>query len=658
MAQVTEQDARKVAEAARETEWSKPSFGKELFLGHFRLDLISPHPRPSEEDRRHGEAFLGILERFLSERVDPLQIERDGCIPEDVIEGLKEIGALGMKIPPEYDGLGLTTVYYNRALALAGSWHSSLGTLLSAHQSIGVPEPVKSFGTEEQKRKYLPLVARKEVSAFLLTEPDAGSDPARMTAPAIPIEGGAAYELSGRKLWSTNGTIADRLVVMAVVPKPTTEEDRATGRRGGITCFIVDAHAPGVSVEHRNEFMGLHGIENGLTRFDKVRVPVEDRLGKEGQGLKIALSTLNIGRLALPAICAGSAKYSLRIARQWSKERVQWGRPIGQHDAVAQKIAFIAGTAFGLEAVLELSSHMADEGRKDIRIEAAIAKLYSSELAWLVADEMVQIRGGRGYETAQSLFNRGERPVPAEQLLRDLRINRIFEGSTEVMKLIIAREAVDQHLAIAGDLIEPDVPLAAKAKTAAKAASFYARWLPKLAVGPGSAPRSFAEFGPLATHLRFVERSSRKLARSTFYGMSRWQGQLEKKQAFLGRIVDIGAELFAMSAAVVRAQMLSEDGERTATELADLFCQQARLRVDGYFDALWRNNDNHNYRAAQQVLEGRFTWIEAGVMDPSGDGPFLASLRGREKDKADLRVKGRATPLDDQAALAGGEAAG
>ncbi len=640
---VSEQDARKVAEAARQTEWSKPSFGKELFLGHFRLDLISPHPRPAVEDRRRGEQFLATLERFLLERVDPLQIERDSKIPDDVIAGLKEIGALGMKIPEEYGGLGLTAVYYNRALELAGSWHSSIGTLLSAHQSIGVPEPVKSFGTDEQKRKYLPLVARHEISAFLLTEPDVGSDPARMGATAVPVEDGdgrLAYELTGRKLWTTNGVIADRLVVMAVVPKPEgmdPEEAKRTGRRGGITCFIVDAHAEGVTVEHRNAFMGLRGIENGVTRFDRVRVPAEDRLGREGDGLKIALSTLNIGRLALPAICAGNAKYALRISRQWAAERVQWGRPVGQHDAVAQKIAFIAGTAFGLESVLELSGHMADEGRKDIRIEAAIAKLWASEMGWQVVDEMVQIRGGRGYETAESLAARGERAVPAEQMLRDMRINRIFEGSTEIMKLLIAREAVDQHLSVAGDIIEPGVPLSAKAKTAVRATGFYATWLPKLAVGKGTTPRAFAEFGVLAPHLRFIERSARKLARSTFYGMSRWQGRLEKKQAFLGRIVDIGAELFAMSASVVRARMLAEDGEEQAIELADLFCRQARRRIDTYFAGLWANTDSRNYTAAQEVLDGRYTWLEAGVLDPSGDGPFLAAQRGEETDQIDLR---------------------
>jgi len=640
MAQVTEQDARKVAEAARQVEWEKPSFGKELFLGHFRLDLISPHPRPADEDRRRGEAFLAELEAFLTARVDPIQIERDAKIPDDVVEGLKELGALGMKIPEEYGGLGLTAVYYNRALELAGSYHASISTLLSAHQSIGVPEPVKSFGTPEQKRKYLPLVARQEISAFLLTEPDVGSDPARMSAQAIPIEDGAAYELTGRKLWTTNGVIADRLVVMAVVPKPSqppADPAEAKARRGGITCFIVDARAPGVSVEHRNAFMGLRGIENGVTRFDRVRVPASDRLGREGEGLKIALSTLNTGRLALPAICAGNAKYALRICREWARERVQWGLPVGKHDAVAQKIAFIAGTAFGLEAVLELSGHMADEGRKDIRIEAAIAKLWASEMGWLVVDEMVQIRGGRGYETAESLANRGERAVPAEQMLRDMRINRIFEGSSEIMKLLIAREAVDQHLAVAGDIIEKDVPLAAKARTAAKATGFYARWLPKLAVGKGNDPRSFAEFGPLSTHLRFIDRSARKLARSTFYGMSRWQGRLEKKQAFLGRIVDIGSELFAMSAAVVRAQMLAEDGERSAIELADLFCRQARGRVDAYFTGLWQNTDALNYQAAQQVLDGRFEWLEDGVLDPSGGGPFLAAERGQEKDLVDLR---------------------
>ncbi|TMM19507.1 MAG: acyl-CoA dehydrogenase [Actinobacteria bacterium] len=631
---VTEKQSRDVAEAARQQEWERPSFAKELFLGRFQLDLVHPHPRPSAQARAKGDAFLARLEAFLRTEVDPAVIERDAKIPDSVVKGLCDLGALGMKIDEEYGGLGLTNVYYNRALAMAGTCHSALSTLLSAHQSIGVPQPLKLFGTPEQKRKYLPRVARNEISAFLLTEPDVGSDPARMQCSAVPTEDGSSYLINGQKLWTTNGVIADLLVVMANVP-------RSEGHRGGITAFIVDAHAPGVKVLHRNQFMGLRGIENGVTRFENVLVPAEDVVGGEGRGLKVALQTLNTGRLSLPAICASSSKLSLKIVRDWANERVQWGMPIGKHEAVAEKIAFIAGLTFAQEAVVELSSLLADAEEHDIRIEAALAKLYCSEMAWQVADEMVQIRGGRGFETAASLQARGEKPVPAEQILRDLRICRIFEGSSEIMKLLIAREAVDQHLAVAGAIIDPAADTRTKARTAAKAGAFYGKWLPRLVVGHGQSPRSFAEFGALATHLRFVERSSRKLARSTFYGMSRWQGKLERKQGFLGRIVDIGAELYAMSAACVRAQMLADDGEvdaASALELAALFCKGARRRVDRLFDELWHNDDADNYAAAQAVLSGRYTWAEGGILDPSGEGPMLGTAGPEEAGEVKLEV--------------------
>jgi hypothetical protein len=612
---VTEQQSRALAEQSRQQEWDKPSFGKELFLGRFRLDLIEPHPVPAEEDRRRGEAFLAKLSSFLQEEVDPAEIERDAKVPERVIKGLCQLGALGMNISTEYGGLGLSHLYYGRALALAGTWHSSIPTLLSAHQSIGVPEPLKMFGTEEQKRKYLPQVASDKISAFLLTEPDVGSDPARMRTTATPTDDGAAYLINGVKLWTTNGVIADLLVVMADVPK-------SEGHRGGISAFVVDAHAPGVRVLHRNQFMGLRGIENGVTRFDDVRVPVEDLIGQEGRGLKIALTTLNTGRLSLPATCVGAAKWCLKMAREWSAERVQWGQPVGKHEAVAKKLAFVAGTAFAVEAMSDLSALMADEDRRDIRIEAALAKLFCSEMTWRIADELVQIRGGRGFETAASLRARGERAVGAEQALRDMRINRIFEGSSEIMKLLIAREAVDEHLAVAGALIDKNADVATKAKAAARASAFYGRWLPELAVGDSLRPGAFADYGPSAKHLRFVERSARKLARNTFYGMSRWQGAMERKQAFLGRVVDIGADLWAMSAVVARAKMLAT---AEADELADLFCGQARRRVDQAFHDLWHNDDSDEYAAALRVLDGRYTFLEEGILDPSGDAPLISS---------------------------------
>ena len=537
---VSEKEAREVAEAAREAEWKLPSFGKEMYLGNLRLDLIHPQPKLDPDAVEKGEKFLAQLREVLEREVDPLQIERDAKLPSGVIDALKSIGAMGMKVPEEYGGLGLSQVYYNRALALAGSAHSSLATLMSAHQSIGVSQPLMSFGSEEQKRNWLPLVAKDHISAFLLTEPDVGSDPARVGTSAVPTEDGTGYRISGRKLWATNGAIADIVVVMAKVPK-------SEGHRGGISAFVLDYTTEGVTVETRNQFMGLRGIENSVTLLEDVFVPKENLIGREGDGLKIALTTLNTGRLALPAICVGVGKYSTKVAREWARDRVQWGRPVGKHDAVAQKVAFITATTFGLEAMLDVSSRLADDKKNDIRIEAAIAKLYASEMGWQIVDELMQVRGGRGYETAESLKARGEKPIPVEMMMRDMRINRIFEGSTEIMHLLIAREAVDQHLAVAGDIIEGEgVDLKDKAKAAVQAGAFYGKWLPQLAVGEGRKPGAYSEFGPLAGHARYAERGSRKLARSTFYAMTRWQAKLENKQAVLGRIVDIGAELFAI----------------------------------------------------------------------------------------------------------------
>ncbi|MFV2120704.1 acyl-CoA dehydrogenase family protein [Streptomyces sp. Act-28] len=619
---VSEREARQVAEAARQQDWHKPSFAKELFLGRFRLDLIHPHPLPPAADVQRGEEFLAKLRDFCETTIDGALIEREARIPDAVVDGLKELGALGMKIDTEYGGLGLTQVYYNKALALVGSASPAVGALLSAHQSIGVPQPLKLFGTPEQKEQFLPRLARTDISAFLLTEPDVGSDPARLAATAVPD--GDDYVLDGVKLWTTNGVVADLLVVMARVPK-------SEGHPGGITAFVVEATSEGVTVENRNAFMGLRGLENGVTRFHRVRVPAAHRIGPEGAGLKIALTTLNTGRLSLPAMCAGAGKWCLKIAREWSAAREQWGRPVARHEAVGAKISFIAATTFALEAVLDLSSQMADEDRNDIRIEAALAKLYGSEMAWLMADELVQIRGGRGYETADSLAARGARPVPAEQLLRDLRINRIFEGSTEIMHLLIAREAVDAHLAVAGDLIDPGKSLGDKARAGVRAGAFYARWLPGLVVGPGRLPRAYGEFHPaghadLSAHLRYVERTSRRLARSTFYAMSRWQGRMETKQGFLGRVVDIGAELFAMSAACVRAELLRTTGDdgRAAYELADAFCRQSRLRVEELFGRLWDNTDDIDRKVVEGVLAGRYAWLEEGVLDPGGEGPWIA----------------------------------
>jgi alkylation response protein AidB-like acyl-CoA dehydrogenase len=539
----------------------------------------------------------------MRDKVDSDKIDRDGKIPEEVIQGLRDIGAFAIKIPTEYGGLGLSQTSYTHAIALVTSQDGNLTALLSAAQSIGVPNPLKQFGTPEQKKKYFPRLAKGAISAFALTESNVGSDPAGMQTTAELSPDGRYWTLNGEKLWCTNGTIAELMVVMA-----------RTGPKK-ITAFIVEANWPGVEVVQRLHFMGLKALENGIIRFTNVKVPVENVLWGEGRGLKLALITLNTGRLTLPASCVAAGKRCLQIVREWGSTRVQWGQAIGKHDAIAQKIGRMAAETFAMEAVSDLASGMADKGGFDIRLEAAMAKMWNTETAWRIADDTLQIKGGRGYETADSLRSRGEKPDPIERLMRDMRINLIFEGSSEIMRLFIAREAVDTHMRVAGALIDPKVPAGQKVTALLKAGAFYAFWYPKLWLGVRGW-FGFGEFGRLAPHMRYVERSSRRLARSLFHCMVRFGPMLEKRQAVLGRLVEIGAELLAIAAACSRAHaMLTKNPRETGPrELADVFAQQARLRVEQKFHDLWHNTDTATYTTARHVLDDHFRWLEEGIV--------------------------------------------
>ncbi len=603
---VSEEEARAVVEAAREKEWKAPSFVRELFNGRLVLDLIHPWPEVNYEELERAKPWLDRLERFLKEKVDGDAIDRNSKVPPEVIDGLKELGCFGIKISTEYGGLGFSQTIFNRAISMVASVDASVATLLSAHQSIGVPQPLKLFGTPEQKKKYLPLLAKGAISGFALTEDSVGSDPARMATTATLTEDGEAYILNGEKLWCTNGTVAEIVVVMA-----KTDERK-------ISAFIVETDWPGVEVAHRCHFMGIKGIENGVLRFTNVRVPKENLLWGEGKGLKLALITLNTGRLTVPATCAAAGKRCLDIARKFSQERVQWGHPIGKHDAVAQKLGFIATTTFAMDALQEIAALMADKGGFDIRLEAAISKMWNTDWGWVVVDETLQIRSGRGYETADSLKARGEEPVPVERMLRDFRINRIFEGSSEIMHLFIAREAVDTHLKVAGALADPRASFGQKLPAFFKTGFYYAYWYPTRWIGWGWWPR-YGEFGKLAKHMRFVSRRARKLARTLFYAIVRHGPKLEKRQAVLARLVEIGAELFAMAAVCAKAhsQRTSKSPEdraqgASAVHLADAFCRTARRRVDGYFRGVFHNDDEAIYRLAQRVMADELRWLEQG----------------------------------------------
>jgi 3-hydroxyacyl-CoA dehydrogenase/alkylation response protein AidB-like acyl-CoA dehydrogenase/enoyl-CoA hydratase/carnithine racemase len=600
--------ALELTEGARETAQA-PSFLSGLFMGSADFSRIRPFPAQSTEDRDQGDAFLLRLETLLCNKVDPDEIDRAGEIPTPVLEELAKLGAFGIKVPPQYGGLGLSQTNYCRAAMLLGGYCGNLTALISAHQSIGVPQPLLLFGTEEQKRKYLPRVARGEISAFALTETGAGSDPAKLQTRAEPTPDGQAFILNGEKLWCTNGTKAGVIVVMARTPSKMVNGKA----RDQITAFIVETDWPGVEVIYRCRFMGLKALYNGVMRFTNVRVPRENILLAEGKGLRVALTTLNTGRLTLPAACVGLAKRCLEITGRWAGERVQWGAPLVKHAAIADKIARMAANTFAMESMTLLAASAVDRDKHaDVRLEAAMCKMWGTEQAWAIVNDAVQVRGGRGYETAASLAARGEEPIPLERFLRDCRINTIFEGSSEIMRLFIAREALDPHLKLSAVALNSKLPLSQRLRAAAKAALFYAGWYPKQWLPLEWFGRDGVPAVPvqsLSRHLRYVRRTSRKLARSLFHAMLRHGPKLERQQLLLGRFVDIGTELFAITATCLRAERLLQSETNPAKQaellhLADYFCRASHLRIAETFREVRRNADRAGYKVAQQVVAG------------------------------------------------------
>jgi alkylation response protein AidB-like acyl-CoA dehydrogenase len=597
-------EAMAVAEGAREGARTMPSFGAELFLGTFRDELVHPFPEQDPTDRAKADAFLARLAEVLRAEVDPDRVDREEDLSPAALEALHAAGAFRMKIPEAYGGLAFSQSNYNRAVALVGSWCGSTAIWLSAHQSIGVPNPVMLFGTPAQRARWLPRLARGAISAFALTEPEVGSDPARMRTTATPTPDGEGWILDGEKLWCTSGPVADVLIVMARTPDRVLD-----GRpRKQISAFVVETGQPGFESTHRCQFMGYRGIQNGLLRFRQLRVPRENLLGEEGQGLKLAFVTLNTGRLTLPATNTAVAKQCLRIARQWAGERQQWGEPLGHHEAVAGMLGWIASHTFAMEAVCDYAAALADRKESDIRVEAAVAKLFCSEAGFRVVDRTLQIRGGRGYETEASLRARGEHAWPVERLFREARLNTIVEGTSEILRLFVAREALDPHYRRAGALTDPEASFGAKARSVAKALAYYpfwylSRWLPR----PGR-PRGLPP--GLARHWGWVRGNVRRQARRVFYAMLRHGLDLQHRQGVLGRLVDEGVDLFAMAVTISRA---AARGDAASAALADLFCRHARERIQ----ATRRTRpglDRAAVEVSRGVLEGRHRRVEEGIL--------------------------------------------
>jgi len=604
-------EALELAEASRDPLDDRGSFASNLFIGRYDFDRIYPYPAQSAEDRAAGEDFLRKLETYLRDHIDPDEIDRSGEIPPENFAGLAQIGAFGIKVPQKYGGLGLSQYNYGRAAVLLGSWDGNVAALVSAHQSIGVAQPLLLFGTEEQKQKYLPRVAGGEISAFALTESHAGSDPATMSLRAEPTPDGSEFVLNGEKLWCTNGVKAGVLVVMARTPPKMV----GGKERKQITAFIVDVDTPGLKIVYRCRFMGLRALYNAVVNFKDVRVPRENIIAGEGKGLKVALTTLNTGRLTLPAACVGVSKRLLEISRKWAGERIQWGVPIGQHAAIAGKIAEMAGNVFAMEAMTFLSSSLLDRKTGDLRIETAMCKMWATETTWKIADDAMQVRGGRGYETAQSLAGRGEPPIAVERFLRDCRVNTIFEGSSEIMRLFIAREALDPHLKVGGAIFNTQLPKSERLKAVFGSGKFYAGWYPRQWL-PNGARKIDNLHRDLQKHVEYAAAGSKKLARGLFHAMARFGPKLDRQQLLLSRFVGIATELFAISATCSYAEWLLGQGKPSdeILALADYFCRSARLRIDTHFAGTRRNVDKRGYQLTQELLAGKYALLCDGIV--------------------------------------------
>lgn len=582
--------ALELAESSRDTR-ELSGFAASIFDGALDFSLIFPFPAQPADDRGAGDAFISKLRTFLENETDPDAIDRDGEIPDSVIDGLAKLGAFGIKIPADYGGLGLSQTNYSRAAMLLGGHCGNLTALLSAHQSIGLPQPLLVFGTEAQKRKYLTRCAAGSISAFALTEKEVGSDPARMKTEAKLSDDGSHWILNGEKLWCTNGLKAEAVIVMARTPLPDKPH--------GTTAFIVDADSPGVEIVTRCHFMGLKALYNGVLRFTDVKVPAENVVAEPGKGLKVALTTLNTGRLTLPAACVGLLDRCLDMALTWSRERVQWGQEIGKHAAIAAKLADLAADAFATESLVLFTSALVDHDKNaDIRMEAAIAKLWGTEAGWRGADSTMQIKGGRGYETADSLRDRGERPDPIERLLRDSRINTIFEGSTEIMHLFIAREALDPHLRRGAAALDTRKPMSERLETALRAGLYYAgwypqRWLPFTTGLPGDLDPE------LKSGLKQAASMSRRLARSIFHSMAKYGPKLDRQQLLLGRLVDTGSEILTMALSAARAHHLGDD---KSLQLARYICQRGVHRCEQLLGSNGQAPDKAGYQLARTLL--------------------------------------------------------
>ncbi|MCE3223898.1 MAG: putative Acyl-CoA dehydrogenase [Nitrospira sp.] len=604
------------AEAARDRR-AYSGFISGLFEGIVRRQLFTAASIPAMSDA--ATEFLAALRLLLIDKVDPEVIDKNGAVGEDVLTALKQIGAFGIKIPRSYGGLGLSQSDYHRVATLLGSHDAATTVLLSAHNSIGVAEPVKLVGNHEQQQQLLPRLAKGEISGFALTEKGAGCDIWDLKTYAIPVrEHGflVGYRLTGEKLYTTNAPrgdhefLASLLVVIAqIVEEPDEIQRPKEKRRFG--AFVVETQAEGCRCT-RLSFMGVRGIYNGQVHLRDVFVPAANRLGEEGEGLRRALESLTVGRLTLPAACLGNLKQCLWLARTRAQQRVQYDRPIGEHTDIGAKIVLMASRVLALEAIVKITGIWADT-KQDVRLESAAAKILATE--WLLESllDLFRIYGGRAFETPDSLRLHGDLPVPIERMIRDALINVIWEGSNGILSLWIGREGLAEYFTQGQAFLEfqiSDMLHAAPffGRTAARslgALSIYER--------DGEGAGSFDSLWE-----RFVAQKCRELAQSTLWVTARHRQGLARKQLLMTRLVKAGMHLFAVETLLWYKSQQPLRDKAHVQSLVTYFCSRVKAEFNpapllSLRTSSW-DDDAGLYPVAQAILSGQADWLEEGII--------------------------------------------
>lgn len=418
-----DEEQKRLVEELLSAEKYVPSFGKGLFFGRFDAQDVFPYPQLGAEAQSKVDAFVYAVEKFVQAEIDPDWIDRHAEIPQSVIDGLGKLGVLGMTIPVEYGGLGMSQYAYCRVAEVIARRCGSTALFLNAHQSIGL-KALLLFGSESQRQQWLrPLAKGEQLAAFSLTEPNAGSDAAGIETRAVFDPARNIYRINGQKQWTTNGSMAHVLTVMA-----KTAVDTPVGKQDKITAFLVTPDMPGFTVAAAAlEKVGMRGSKTANLHFQDLEVPAANVLGKVGGGLKICLTVLDYGRTTFGATCTGAAKTAYELAVQHAKTRRQFNRPLAGFGLVKKKIATMAALVYAMEATTYLTAGLVDAGHEDIMLESAMLKVFCSEALWAILYDAMQIYGGRSFFTDQ----------PLERMMRDARLNMIGEGSNEVMRAFI-----------------------------------------------------------------------------------------------------------------------------------------------------------------------------------------------------------------------------